>query len=148
MTEQDTSEFDAFIETLPKFMEAQLDQGVATSTAFYTARRAGWGFDEIVYDTLWAIRTGGGPGVVINRLKGLGERKPTKGERAARVDSGMGPTRVPPPYVPEVHPVLDPEHFSKRVQLLYKIKTEKPDPDTAEQWMRDLIASQNNEPGV
>lgn len=144
MTEQ-MSEFEAFVKQLPKAMEMALDDGgTGTSTAFYSARRAGWSFDEIVHDALSSVRRGGGPGVVVNRLKTLATHGRTKETERALRDGGYLPTPTPPAFEQEPHPVLSAEHFRQRVQLLYQIKGEAVGPDEAEFRMTELILAQRS----
>lgn len=129
------SEFDDWVSALPKEMEASLTLGETVSTAYWTARKAGWDAETLKFDALAAVRRGAQVGALVGRLRTLSSTRP-KGR------AGGSGTRVPPPYEPSDRSTATPEQVKERVLLLRTIERERMDPDTAEAAMRALIAAQ------
>lgn len=130
------NDFDRFVAAMPRTMEPQFRDGDAGSTAFWSARRAGWELDVLVHDSLGRIRRGGEFGVLVQRLTTLGQHRPT--------DPKDRPTskRQPAPYVNTQRPDVPPSWIAERRQLVRTITREKIPPAEAEKMMQELTDRQ------
>jgi hypothetical protein len=124
-------EYAQFIAALPVRLEPDLATGDTGSTAFFSARRKGWSTDQLAADALATVARGGGVGLIISRLRTLATSQP-----AVRV---TGPTTR---WVSVEPDRAVPEWVRERRMLLTRIGNTRPDPDDAEQWMRDLVTEQ------
>lgn len=130
----DPEDYQTLIAALPAEHEIDLTNSEALSTAFYAARRKGWTVDQLVNDAVMTIGRGG-VGMVLTRFRGLSQHSPvTRGGRQA----------PPPRYQYENLPRLPDRWVEERTAVLHRIAAERPDPETAAQWMRDVINEQRS----
>lgn len=144
-------DYAAFIAGLPRELETDLATSEKASTAFFTARRAGWTTDDLVGDASHALRRGVGVGGVIRRLESLAQTRPVDRpvpgkviplrRSWAAVEGEWCPCRGDVPH--RVAAAITPDQARERMFLLERCVAEDLDPDVSEQRMRELIATQH-----
>jgi hypothetical protein len=75
-------DWSAFIKAMPPQHQIDLDMPTPLA-AWESARKAGWGDEQLTADAQSAFRRGGGVGLIVSRLRKMGETKPTKQEDRA-----------------------------------------------------------------
>jgi hypothetical protein len=146
----DPKDFAHFVAALPRELEPDLILGETVSTPFFEARRAGWPLDQLVADAQATCRRGldRPVGAIIRRLETLATKQPA--DRIASVVPihrsrwSAAPGQWCPCTMKPAHRIPVPltgDQAVARHALLRE--AEALDPDTAEQRMAALIASQN-----
>lgn len=134
------SEYRRWVETLPSELHGALMVGDVVPTAFYRARRAGWDFEALVFDSAAAVRRGAKVGVLVERLRTLAQTPPT----ATR--SRPSDARFSDRILERFEVAHDPD--GERRQLWVRIMSGTVTPDDAETQMRSLNLSLAEAHGV